>query len=91
MLLGAALGKEVQEHTEQCDKLTFHFTAVPHTDYAFHKRQGCDYLQRPCRFCSVCDRPLKGDNAMSGRQEQESWMVEIAVTQSRHRMYTFEI
>lgn len=40
-LLGAALGKEAQEHAKHCGKLTgvFNFTMMPQVPYAFHKKQ----------------------------------------------------
>lgn len=39
----------------------FPFTAVPQIDYAFHKRQGCDYAPEALQILFCILKPLKGD------------------------------
>lgn len=96
-LLGAALGKEAQEHAKHCGKLTgiFNFTMTPQVPYAFHKKQTSLRPKNLASFFSFSplSLPLKGTShrkvtsSMAGKQELESWMHELVVTQSRHRIY----
>lgn len=67
-LLGAALGKDAQEHIKQCGKLTgvFNFTVMPQVPHTFHKKQRHHYalktLQAFSFFLSLSegDKPQKG-------------------------------
>lgn len=73
MLLGAASGKEVQEHTNQCGKLTEiqHFISLQCLKLTMHFTRDKDVImpQRPCRFYSGCDKPLKGDKCCLRKAE----------------------
>lgn len=95
-LLGAALGKDAQEHTKQCGKLTgvFNFTVMSEVPHTFHKKQRHHYalktLQAFSFFLSLSQKARshrKVASSMAGKQESESWMHELVVTHSRHRIY----
>lgn len=71
-LLGAALGKEAQEHAKHCGKLTgiFNFTMTPQVPYAFHKKQTSLRPKNLASFFSFSplSLPLKGTSHKSSKQ-----------------------